>query len=531
MADKEVLLTPSEPSTEVPDLSPDFSPPQTEKIRQPLGKIHLGRLPLITTLLIYLLAMGLTATNRHGAERHYLLTRSMLERQTFNLTWLRQEGNYFATYGFDLVVVNGEVFSDHYPGQALLGLPGYAAFRWLATLDGFKLDDKLDFQLGLLAMNLTTSALFSALAGYFLCYLLFSAFPPTRKRQIWLICGFSLFFFLATPLFYYSTHVQQNATDAALVFMAIGACGLSLVQTSSRRRTGWLLLGGFCAGLGGAVNLSAVVSLPACILILYTTGFTRIPRSKTAWLTQTRWGVVFGLAALPGLGWLFYYQYVAFGSPFTLASAIFEQHETHQPIPIDVDHVLYYLDAIFTSYRTGLFTYTPLLAFSLGLAGMWGIISLAQKSAKSKNPAEVEAAAISAQPEIQLRQILWRSFLGALPILLLQPFAQYYKIYFEWGVPFEVYVVYSARYLLALVWPLGYILFAGLYQTRQLGLALKLGIGLTFGLIALLSLSANISATLIGDFIFSTYQVHRFTLDILAGQVNPFRYRRPLVDY
>lgn len=476
-------------------------------------------LPILSVLVIYLLSIIFTAPTRHGADRYYVLALSIIENRSVNIQHLIDDENHYALASADLQRLDSGTYINMHPGQALLGLPGLSIYRFIRHINNFshgvkintKSFDKIDFIFGSYAMNMTSSAMLTALAALFFIYLLNRSFDIRKKKKL-KISFFVLLFYLATPLFYYSTHIIQNQSESSLTFIALGLLCIGIIVAEKQKKT--IFSGvGFVMGLAFLTNFSSLVLLPFGILHIFLNGFANFDFTSvhTFYISlrdeiisgfrrkfsHTRW--LFLGFLLPTLV-LLYYQNLIFSNPFTsIHGYLFRMDQIY--FPTFWEYVIAFLTRIWQSLfslDTGLFSFTPILLFPF-----LGIFLFQHKK---QNPREEEV------PDLVLKRVLFRTMVFIQPFFILFYAAFEGKTLAEMGWQISLYNLYSARYLLPIIFPLGYILFDTIQKMYQRENLLMRFLQVAFVVLFLFSIIVNITVTIWGDWIFSVSQVKDYFL-------------------
>ncbi len=493
---------------------------------------------VLCALVVYLLGLIFTAPTRHGADRFYLLALNLLQYHSINIQRLVLAGNHYALVTVDLIRYKGGAYTNLNPGQALWGLPGLAVYRLVRQLNVFTSSlaagqdqtDKLDFVFGSFAMNATSSAAITAITALFFMFLASRSLSMAPYKQL-KIAAFTLLFYLATPLFYYSTHIVQNESETCLAFLALGTLCLA-VTADGEKRIPYDLAAGLVVGLGILTNFSSFVLVPFAVVHIWLSGFgtlefgtlgklyatlrAEIRRNTRSKIRDLAW-VAAGLA-LP-IALLLAYQYKIFKTPFhSVTDYLFHLDKVLSPNAFD--YAAAFVKTLVLnlfSPQVGLFTFSPLLLFPL--------VILAIRRGPTPIPADQDMSSAA------LRTILLRTMILIQPLFLLFYNLFQAKTMAEMGWSISLYNLYSARYFLPIVFPLGFLLLFSLTRLRDASPILR-GVlwVMFFGLLAY-SLALNVTATFMGDWIYSVSQVWqnlRAMLQPAAGSVWP---GRQLVDW
>lgn len=497
--------------------------------------------PLMVVLLIYFLSMIFTSPTRHGADRHYLLALNIVENHSINIEGLKKERNHYALVSQDLFKFNDGMYNNLHPGQALLGVPGLWTYKFVLRINNVENNismrrntkDKLDFIFGTYAMNMTSSALLTAIAAMFFIYLADKSFS-IQTMKLLKISVFILLLYLSTPLFYYSTHIIQNQSESSLAFISLGLLCLGTFNMMNKKVHAHFFLSGLFIGLAFLVNASSLILLPFGVMHILLSGFVKLDfwHYKNLWkdirnelnlnVKQKIISLVFLSTGflLPTLV-LLYYQYQIFSNPFIpVQSYLSAFPQIYSPTWKDYGHafVIDLFDNLF-SPKVGLFSYTPVLAFPI-------LIWITKAGFKNSSVAEQET------PHQLLRKMLFRTMILVLPLYITFYSLTGAKGFAEMGWEISQYNLYSARHILPIVLPLGYILLDSLMNMNDFTPPLRWGLWSILLVLCSLSLMTNVAATLIGDWIFSLNQVwgyiHYLFVNGYGGLMNQ---GRSLVDW
>jgi len=260
------------------------------------------------------------------------LTYALAEQGTFRIDAYHQNTG-------DKVFFRGHYYSDKAPGTALAAVPAYLVLKRL----GVDSEPSMRYWLTLLVIGLPSAAgavIFSGLTG------IFGGLSPRLR------IGTALAYSLGTLAFPFSTvfYGHQAAAVAGLAAFYILA---RAKRTPRPESSGLLLLSGF---LGGYALLS---DFPAGIVLVllgvYAASILKRRAGIFSWLLG---------AALP-VGFLLYYNYSCFGSPFTSSYSL---HQTYSHSAGFLGITLPRLEVLwgitFSPYR-GLFYQSPVLLFAI----------------------------------------------------------------------------------------------------------------------------------------------------------------------
>lgn len=498
------------------------------------------KIPVVVAITMYLLSMIFTAPTRHGADRFYVLALNIIEHHSVNIHELIQDGNHYAQVSVDVLQHDGVNYIGVHPGQAFIGLPGLYVYRFISDVNIFSdpilttqdANDKLDFLLGTFAMNSTSNAAITAITALFFIYLVDKAFLYERRNKF-KISVFMLFFYLATPLFYYSTHIIENQAESCLIFITLGMLCLALLIEDKWKNKYYLVIG-LIAGFAFLINFSSLILLPFGFVHILFSGFVNVDFTNFKNTIESIRSEIYAnckkkiLSAIwMLLGWSFlaflmlYYQYLLFSNPFT-SVYVFLAELPDKFSPTIMDYIKAFSDSLLQylfSPEVGLLSYTPLLAFPV-------IVAI------SRFKTEKIEKAVLITPDQSLRRSLFRTMLTIQPLYIFfyTLFAAMHLV--ENGELISNYNLYSARHLLPIVLPLGYILFDSIKSLSDLSPVKKM---IFWGLLIFLwafSMATNITAVLIGDWIFSLNQIWNYIQYLLDyGYQGLISQGRSLVDW
>ena len=496
---------------------------------------------IIVVMLIYLLSMIFTSPTRHGADRFYLLALDIIKHRSVNIQRLVDDQNHYAMVSVDVFNSEGVRYIGVHPGQAFWGTPGLAIYYFTKHFNNFSheisikknANEKYDFVLGSFAMNSTTSALFTAVASLFFIYIVAKANSHLNSRMS-SIYFFVLLFYLATPLFYYSTHIIENQTESCLVFIALGTLCLDAIIDSSRLKKLNYFLSGFIIGLAFLTNFSSIILLPFAFLHVSLNGFvifdfrnhSNFFRNLWKELIESRGKKIVGMTWI-FLGWvlptllLLFYQYLLFSNPFkSVYTFLVELPQTSSPTLIDyIKAFVVSLGQYMFSPKVGLFSYTPILLFPLF------VYILSFMTRKQSSNLEINNQASS------LNVSLFRTMLIIQPLYIVF-YTLFAAVHFvDNNELISNYNIYSARHLLPIVFPMGYILFDSLVKMNRTETMTRWTLWFVLIILWIFSLANNISATLIGDWIFGLNQTWDYIHRLSISDWNLMSQRRMLVDW
>jgi hypothetical protein len=217
---------------------------------------------------------------------------------------------------------------------------------------------------------------------------------------------------------------------------------------------------------------------------------------------------------------LFYYQYTIFGNPFrSIHAFLFDLPLAYSPtLLIYLKNFIEILLQYLFSLKVGLFSYTPLLLFPL--------LIVVIKAMTKKQPAIEQETS-----DQSLRRGLFRTMLIVIPIYIVFYTCTATKGLAEQGWQLYMFNLYSARHFLPIVLPLGYLLFDSIININKSKPSVKLIFWSILVILWVFSLITNITATLIGDWIFSLGQIWGYAKHILYSWYNGLPIQRVLVDW
>ena len=211
------------------------------------------------------------------------LTRAIVEQHSFAID------AYAANTG-DISARDGHLYCDKAPGQSLLAAPIYALVMWGAEQPSIAQLNHAAY-----VITLVTAAVPGALAVWLVFVLLLS----WGAREVWaLACASG--YGLATMAWPYSTMLFGHQLVAALLLCAFAL--LSRDEPNSRRP---VLLAGLLLGLACLVEYQALLGALAIGALALRWGW--------------RGALTLTVGALPPMLLLAFYQWQAFGAPWTLA--------------------------------------------------------------------------------------------------------------------------------------------------------------------------------------------------------------------
>jgi hypothetical protein len=339
---------------------------------------------------------------------------------------------------------------------------------------------------------------------------------------------------LATPLFYYSTHIIENQAESCLIFIVLGLLSWIVIKENEKTKGFYYLLTGFFIGLAFLTNFSSVILLLFGIMHIQLNGFLSLDYSNIARFMSSTWAeanndfrkkvshiVWLSIGCFLPVAFLGYYQYLLFSNPFkSVYSFLAELPHASSPLPLD------YVMAFFSSFfqymfspNVGLFSFTPILFFPI-------LVFILGMKHKKSPPNNLDAK------NHQLRQSLFITMLIVQPLYIIF-YTTFAAMHFARNDELiSNYNLYSARHLLPIVFPLGFLLFDSITNLNRFSVKTKRALWLLLVLLWSFSLITNISATLIGDWIFGLDQIWKY-IQTLAdnGLWDVLRQGRWLIDW
>lgn len=287
---------------------------------------------LVTVLVCYGYFIHFIGLESWNVSSRLDLVYSMAEYGTFRIDPYHQNTG-------DKVLYQGHYYSDKAPGPSLLALPGYLLLKWF----GVASERWMRYGLTLLVIGIPSAlgaVLFYGITGIF-------KDVPARSRVM-----VTLAYALGTLAFPFSTVFYGHQLAAA---SALAALFILLRMKDGRWPESFhlLLLSGLLAGF------SLLSDFPAGIILVLLGAYSLvILRKKIGILT---WLIG---AAIP-VGFLLYYNYTCFGSPFTSSYSL---HQTYSHTGGFLGITRPRLDALwgitFSPYR-GVFYQAPVLLFAI----------------------------------------------------------------------------------------------------------------------------------------------------------------------
>ena len=235
-----------------------------------------------------------------GANRFYYLTMAIVENGEIALDSLPLLDRS------DLLLINGKLHCNTNPGVAFLATPLYwVAFQFQNLIfpqasSTPAIHELFAHAISYLMTNALTSAIVASLLGYFIF---------RRTGEIWRGVLGSILYALGTPVFRFSSHLNQNTIVTALCVLLFLL--LFEKQMFGHRIEKWkAAVTGFLSGIGLMCDLSIA---PFLIIFLIATVGKWSLKDYLAFLA----------ASVPPLLMLFWYQNAAYGNPFLPAQAYY----------------------------------------------------------------------------------------------------------------------------------------------------------------------------------------------------------------
>ncbi len=241
---------------------------------------------------------GITSSNDGS---HYALLRTMVANRSFALKSFDDyaEGN-------DIAIVDGELFSDRPPGNAVTAVPFYLLADVLPQPE--PLPSRHDAE----NPRLFWVMALPVLAGTGTAVLLFVLL---RQLAISPAAAFLTVFFFATGTTHwkYSTVFFSHALSSFLVMLAV----VMAVWLGKRPYRHW----GWYALLGLALGWSVVVEYSNGLLVVIVSAFALFTLNPFNWRRAWRTMLPLVIAGFIPAAFLAFYNWSNFGSPFTLSYA------------------------------------------------------------------------------------------------------------------------------------------------------------------------------------------------------------------
>ena len=261
----------------------------------------------------------------------------------------------------DKAFYKGHYYSDKEPGSAFLGVPVYALMRVIRGITHQGLPDETET---IQVLAFVECAIPTALLAMLLIRLL------RRIVGEWWGIVIAVGFALGTIAFPFATMFFGHAMATFLVFAAFYS-----LRDPHGWPAGWRpAVAGLCAGFAVLVDFSAVIGVIALAIYAMRDSFQR-PLRQDVWrrpIPVLRPLVLFVGAGIPALVLLMVYNWVSFGSPFSigyshLANAGFAAGQSQGVLGVSVPRPSAIVDLLFGA--RGLLRYSSWLA--LAPAGLW----------------------------------------------------------------------------------------------------------------------------------------------------------------
>ena len=291
---------------------------------------------------------------------------------------------------------------------------------------------------------------------------------------------------------------------------------------------------GIVMGLAFMTNFSSLILLPFGIVHILLGGFANLDfgglsnfylslREELRLETNRKILYISWLCLgflLPSL-FLLYYQYLIFNNPArSIHGYLFKMHKNLSPRLTDyfLAFARNLLQNLF-SFKTGLFSYTPLLLYPF------------TRIFQRYENAEKVIQELDTTNSL-LRRVLFRTMIVIQPLFILFYVLFQAKNSAEMGWSLSIYNLYSARYLLPVIFPLGYLLLETITAIKRHKTATRWFLWAAISLLFAYSIIINVTATLLGDWIFSVGQVMNYCLSLLHnGLPSIILQSRQLVDW
>lgn len=252
---------------------------------------------------------------------------------------------YSDVIGVDRVERNGHIYGDKAPLQPLLAVPVYASARAVGAEPATHL--RTQGNLGLWWVTLWSSVLpilVIVAIGVAVCRRL------VGERQAVLA---TLAITLGTLLAAYGTQLYAHVLAALLGWV----CWLLIARAENRLH--WSVLAGAVGGAAVATEYPLAIVVVVCFAVLV---------QRRAW----RHLIGFTLGGLPFMGLLMWYQWAAFGSPFTVSYSEKPNH-AGEPLVVGIPSPLRLLEVLFGT--RGMVIFTPIV-----VVAVWGLWKLAREA-------------------------------------------------------------------------------------------------------------------------------------------------------
>lgn len=311
------------------------------------------------TIIFLVLVAAAPFTHRMGEQQasRYALTAAIWDDHSFSVD------NQAHLLGRDKAIVDGSYFSDKAPGQPILAVPAYAAYRLLGGAPAA--DMEASTRVGLWAVTFWSATIPAALLAV-LMYRAALHFDRMRASAAALALTFG------TLLFPYSTLLFSHVLAALYLFAAYQ---MSASGTPSTLRL---------VAAGALCGLAVFIEYPAALLAVLVFGFASYRhRAKALWVA---------VGGLPFLGMILGYNRTVFGGFFTFPY----QWSGFGPAPdnaISIDQVFddptfrQLLGVLFS--ERGLLVGTPVVAVALA-----AVVLLWRRGERTEAVVSVVAAAL-----------------------------------------------------------------------------------------------------------------------------------------
>lgn len=321
---------------------PSEPPSGLESARVPAPPADAGSIRRLSGLAVLLVAVVLVPFVQELTAQpaiRYAHTAAMVDDRSVELD------RYRDVIGVDRVERDGHLYSDKAPLQPILATPAYAAAQLVGAEPATHL--RVQGNLGLWWVTLWSTIvplLVIVAMGVTLCSRLVGARPAAVGTVVMAF---------GTLLTAYGTQLYAHVLAGLLGW----ASWLVLSRDPGRRSTA------FVAGmLGGA---AVATEYPLILVVLVCAG---VLVKLRVWSSL----VAFCAGGVPFIGLLLGYQWLAYGSPFTISYGEKPVHAS-EPLVVGAPDPLQLLEVLFGS--RGMMVFTPILAFAVW--GLWRLASTA----------------------------------------------------------------------------------------------------------------------------------------------------------
>lgn len=302
------------------------------------GRSDVARLRWLAVLLVAVAMVPFVQDLTAQPAIRYAQTAAIYDHGTVELD------RYRGVVGVDRVERDGHLYGDKAPLQPLLAVPVYAVGRAAGVEPATHLRVRGNFGLWWVTLWSTVVPLLAIVA--------IGVTVGTRLVGLRQAVAGTLAITMATLLAAYGTQLYAHVLAALF-----GWCCWLVVARSSRSLW-WSVLAGV---LGGA---AVATEYPLAIVVVICAG---VLVQQRAWSRL----VAFVVGGLPFVGVLLGYQWVAYGSAFTVSYSEKPVHEA-EPLVVGLPTPLRLLEVLFGS--RGMFIFTPIVVVAL-----WGLWKLARE--------------------------------------------------------------------------------------------------------------------------------------------------------